>query len=63
MTDYRVYRLKAGEKIGIAITYMVVTAAIAVLFYDNAAVCVVGVPGLESVYEVEGKNNRRGCAG
>ena len=52
MTDYRVYRLKAGEKIGIAITYMVVTAAIAVLFYDNAAVCVVGVPGLLAMFRM-----------
>ena len=52
MTDYRVYRLKAGEKIGIAIIYMAAAAAIAVLFYDNAAVSVIGIPGIFVVFRM-----------
>ena len=48
MTDYRVYRLKVGERVWITVIYMMAVAGTAVLFFANVAACIVGMPCIQS---------------
>ena len=58
MTDYRVYRLKAGERMWIAVIYMMMIAGIAVLFFDNVLVGIAGILGIPLVFRTV---SRRKC--
>lgn len=58
MTDYRVYRLKVGERVWITVIYMMAVAGTAVLFFDNVAASIVGMPGILFVFKAV---SRRRC--
>lgn len=44
--DYKSYRLKPREKIGVTIIYLAVLMAVSYLFFDNVFISAVGLPGI-----------------